>query len=68
MVDLAQSDQVPMLVVPDIDEVFFPLRTGLFVNPVERWCVASLLLRQLPNLSTLQYCYPTSVRVYSPAV
>ena len=34
--DFIQSDLTPMLVVADLDEVFVPLKRGIFVEPRER--------------------------------
>ncbi|KAJ7060993.1 sec24-related protein [Mycena amicta] len=43
------SDSVSMLVVSDIDEVFVPLRTGLFVNPADHRTAVEGLLTALPD-------------------
>ncbi|KAG6828348.1 hypothetical protein H0H92_008287 [Tricholoma furcatifolium] len=42
------ADSVPMLVVPDIEEVFVPLQRGLFVNPVQRRETIESFLETLP--------------------
>ncbi|CAK5274729.1 unnamed protein product [Mycena citricolor] len=43
------SDAVSMLVVSDIDEVFVPLRTGLFVKPADHQSAIENLLTSLPD-------------------
>ncbi|KAJ7689383.1 Sec23/Sec24 trunk domain-containing protein [Mycena rosella] len=43
------SDLVSMLVLADIDEVFVPLRNGLFVKPAERQPAIEGLLNALPE-------------------
>ncbi|KAJ7185803.1 sec24-related protein [Mycena filopes] len=43
------SDLLPMLVVSDLDEVFVPLRSGLFVKPAERQAAIEGLLTTLPE-------------------
>ncbi|KAK7044831.1 SEC23 SEC24 family protein [Favolaschia claudopus] len=43
------SDLVPMLIVSDLDEVFLPLRSGLFVKPQGRQAAIEGLLNALPE-------------------
>ncbi|KAM5536129.1 hypothetical protein V8D89_010228 [Ganoderma adspersum] len=40
--------QPPMLVVPDVDDVFLPANSGLFVNPMEHRNAITNLLAALP--------------------
>ncbi|KAJ7118660.1 sec24-related protein [Mycena crocata] len=51
------SDLVPMLILSDIDEVFVPLRSGLFVKPAERRPAIEGLLSALPERFA-QLTYP----------
>ncbi|KAF8815725.1 sec24-related protein [Phlegmacium glaucopus] len=43
------SDLTPTLVVADLDEVFVPIKDGLFVKPVERRSAIETLLDSIPN-------------------
>ncbi|RXW18670.1 hypothetical protein EST38_g7189 [Candolleomyces aberdarensis] len=43
------SDLAPMLVVADLEEVFTPIRNGLFVDPIEHQTAIKLTLENLPN-------------------
>ncbi|KAJ6478717.1 sec24-related protein [Mycena vitilis] len=43
------SDIIPILILPDIDEVFVPLYSGLFVKPAERRTAIESLLTALPE-------------------
>lgn len=42
-------DDPRMLVMPDLDEVFLPLRTGLFANPTTRRVAIENLLAAIPD-------------------
>ncbi|KII87811.1 hypothetical protein PLICRDRAFT_690689 [Plicaturopsis crispa FD-325 SS-3] len=42
-------DEAPMLVLPDIDEVFLPLREGLFADPTESRHLLEKLLVDIPR-------------------
>ncbi|GAA5958456.1 hypothetical protein JCM21900_001476 [Sporobolomyces salmonicolor] len=46
----AGLEQAQMLVVPDIDDMFLPLREGFLVDPIESRSVIEGLLDTLPNL------------------
>ncbi|EAU89424.2 protein transporter SEC24 [Coprinopsis cinerea okayama7 len=46
---LSWSDLNSMMVVADLDEVFAPIRTGLFVSPAERGDSIRALLEALPK-------------------
>ncbi|KAG6856941.1 hypothetical protein H0H87_011927 [Tephrocybe sp. NHM501043] len=43
------SDLAPMLVVPDLEEVFVPLQRGLFINPIQRRDTVESFLSALPG-------------------
>ncbi|KAJ7599086.1 sec24-related protein [Mycena floridula] len=43
------SEKVPMLVLADLEEIFLPLQTGLFVNPNDSRPVIENLLDRLPQ-------------------
>ncbi|KXN91832.1 hypothetical protein AN958_11651 [Leucoagaricus sp. SymC.cos] len=44
-----KSDLTPMLVVADLEEVFVPMREGLFVDPIARRHAIEALLDALPH-------------------
>ncbi|KAF2640262.1 Sec23/Sec24 family protein-like protein [Massarina eburnea CBS 473.64] len=43
-------DAAQMLVMPDVEEPFVPLSSGLFVDPEESKAIITSLLTQLPNM------------------
>ncbi|KAF5357009.1 hypothetical protein D9756_006489 [Leucocoprinus leucothites] len=49
---ILQSDSIPMLVVADLEEVFVPIREGLFVDPIARRQAIEALLNSLPQRFT----------------
>ncbi|KAJ3571790.1 hypothetical protein NP233_g3515 [Leucocoprinus birnbaumii] len=44
-----RSDLTPMLIVADLEEVFVPMRHGLFVDPIARRHAIEALLNSLPQ-------------------
>ncbi|KZT02981.1 sec24-like protein [Laetiporus sulphureus 93-53] len=47
-----EADNAPMLVLPDVDDVFVPLRDGLFADPRESQRIITDLLSNMANLET----------------